>query len=77
MPCALDLCEFYARHCFDVATGTDKDWANDTAVKDLSTALSLPAELLVHQLLRGIYEDPHTQFLIRVWLGPAKTSNSM
>src|SRR6185503_10937500 len=31
MPCALDLCEFYAAHCYDVATGLPKDWANNDA----------------------------------------------
>ena len=82
MPCALDLCEFYARHCFDVDNNKERDWANAQAVKDLAAALStkedvmLP-ELLVHQLLLGIFEDPHSQFLIRVWNGPAKTSNAM
>jgi hypothetical protein len=71
MPCALDLSEFYARHCYDVAKGLPKPWADDPAVQALATKLGVPADFIVDQTLRSVFEDPHTQFLIRVWYGPA------
>jgi hypothetical protein len=77
MPCALDICEFYTRNCFDIATGQDKDWRNNQAVKDLSAKLDIPMENLVPQLLRSIFDDPHTQFLVRVWYGPATNPNEL
>jgi hypothetical protein len=71
MPCALDLCEFYARHCYDVDQKQAKAWATDPAVTEVATKLAIPATFVVDQILRSVYEDPHTQFLIRVWYGPA------
>jgi hypothetical protein len=71
MPCALDMCEFYARHCWDVVRGARKPWQTDAAVQALAATLSIPADFLVDQVLRDVFEDPHTKFLIRVWYGPA------
>ena len=71
MPCALDMCEFYARHCYDVAASLPRPWATDPAVQALATKLAVPADFVVDQTLRSVFEDPHTQFLIRVWYGPA------
>jgi hypothetical protein len=77
MPCALDLCEFYAQHCYDVATNKEKDWTNDQAVKDLSAGLKLAPSLLVGQMLKSVFEDPQCQFLIRVWYGPATSPEAL
>jgi hypothetical protein len=68
MPCALDVREFYLAHCFDLATGKEKDWRNAPAVKGLADKLDIPLEILP-QLLRSIHEDPHVQFLARAWYG--------
>ncbi len=72
MPCALDLCEFYTTHCFDVEQNKEKDWRNDQAVKDLSTILDIPIEILVSQPLKSIFKDPYTEFLVHVWYEPDK-----
>ena len=48
-----------------------KPWATDPAVQALATKLAVPADFVVDQTLRSVFEDPHTQFLIRVWYGPA------
>jgi hypothetical protein len=77
MPCALDLCEFYARHCFDVDTKQPRAWQGDAAVQALASHLGIPAEFLVDQILRSVFEDPHTQFLIRVWYGPATVHTAL
>jgi len=78
MPCALDICEFYTTHCFDLATGQyQNNWRNDQAVKDLAAKLEISIDILVPQLLKSVFQDPHTQFLIRVWYGPAKSESSL
>lgn len=71
MPCALDVCEFYAEHCWDVATGRARPWQHDPAVLELEKELKVPKELLVNHMLKNIYTDPHTKFLVRAWYGPA------
>lgn len=78
MPCALDICEFYARHCWDVALNDYKPtWKTDPAVQALATKLEVPDEIVVKQILRGIFEDPYTQFLVRVWFGPARRRDAL
>lgn len=78
LPCALDVCEFYARHCWDVAQrGPKQGWETDPAVVDLANKLGLPPVFLVQQILRSIFEDPHTQFLIRVWFGQPKRQDDL
>ncbi|HEY8153696.1 MAG TPA: hypothetical protein VII72_06160 [Myxococcota bacterium] len=77
MPCALDMCEFYARHCWDVVGGTSKPWEINAAVLALAHKLEIPAVILVEQILRNVFEDPHTQFLVRVWHGPATSETTL
>jgi hypothetical protein len=78
IPCALDACEFFRVHCWDVSKGEYRQgWKEDQAVKDLSVRLDVPVELLVQQMLNSIFFDPHTQFLIRVWFGPATSENDI
>ena len=70
MPCALDVHEFYLRHIFDKKAGTDRDWRADSAVKDLSSRLEIPMEILP-QLLRSVSTDPQVEFVARAWYGSA------
>jgi hypothetical protein len=77
IPCALDMCEFYARYCWDVAQGTSKPWQSEPAVRALAAKLEIPPEFLVDQILRSVFEDPHTKFLIRVWYGPATPETAL
>lgn len=78
MPCALDLCEFFVRHCWDVAQNDYRPtWSTEPAVLDLAARLNLSVDSLVNQVLRSVFEDPHTRFLVRVWFGPAKSVQSI
>jgi hypothetical protein len=81
MPCALDACEFYTKHCYNLAAEKEadkqRDWRNDPAVKELAARLGVSAEILVPQMLNSLFADPHTQFLIRVWFGPATARDQM
>ena len=77
MPCALDVCNFYTTHCWDIVK--DEERANcreSAAVKDLSDKLKMSPEFLV-QMLGHIFLDPHTKFLIRAWFGPATKESEM
>jgi len=66
MPCAVDLCEFYTRHFFDVVEEKAKEkWQDEPAIKDLADELKLKANLL-YQPFTSLYEDPNAKFLIGV-----------
>lgn len=76
MPRALNLWEFYVRYCFDAAADRERlagVWVDIQAVKDLSVAAKIPIQTVFGQLRHFIFEDPHCQFFIRVWDGPAKS----
>jgi hypothetical protein len=72
MPCALDVCAFYVKHCWDLRNGTEKDWEKSPAVLALAEQLKVPVAILVPGMLTNVFFDPHTQFLIRAWFGPAE-----
>jgi hypothetical protein len=52
-------------------------WRTDPAVIALAAKLDVPADILLSQTFRSIYSDSHTQFLIRVWYGPATSPDQM
>jgi len=66
IPCALDLCEFYEKHCMDPATGKPKSCDEDNAVKDLAAKLDIPATILPERLC-SLCIDPHLRFLAACW----------
>ena len=76
-PTDVDLCEFYASHCYDVSRRSPKSWTADPAVQALAAKLNVPADFIVDQTLRSVFEDQHTQFLIRVWYGPATAESDL
>jgi hypothetical protein len=70
-PCALDVSEFYERHAKSPETSDPRhDAASDPSVGKLAEALSLQPVLLV-ELLRSVYTDPHVRFLNAAWYGDA------
>lgn len=89
-PCALDLCEFYTIRCDGLRNAYPKSngltpstlteaevAAHAAAVTALAKKLDVPESLLTDHMLRSIFSDPHTQFLIRVWFGPAESEKDM
>jgi hypothetical protein len=66
MPCALDLCEFYEKHCLDKETRASKDCRDDPAVVDLANKLEIPASILPERL-EALYSDSHVRFLDTCW----------
>lgn len=65
IPCALDLCEVYRRHCLDQC-GAERECLQDAALQRLGTALDIPSELLPERM-RAVHDDPHVQFLRACW----------
>lgn len=66
IPCALDAVEFFDAHFANKPDGTPRDWQNDPAVLALAEKSGLPAPLLREVFVR-VREDPHVQFLGKVW----------
>jgi hypothetical protein len=66
IPCALDICEFYKHHCFDVETKHKKNCSHDPVVLAVADELKIPA-LLLPERLNAIYVDPHVRFLAACW----------
>ena len=69
-PCALDLSEFFKRHCWDAKAREIKDCSQDVAVKDLAAKLEIPASILPERIY-ALFTDPHVQFLDATWYSDA------
>jgi hypothetical protein len=66
VPCALDAYEFYEAHCLDPGTKKPLSGASDPALKALASGLQIDPVLLV-EILREVYVDPHVKFLNAIW----------
>jgi hypothetical protein len=64
VPCSLDAYEFYEAHCWDPAAQCPKGC--DEAVVALASGLQIAPVLLI-EILREVYVDPHVRFLNAIW----------
>jgi hypothetical protein len=71
VPCSLDAYEFYEAHCWDPAARCPR--ACDEAVVALASGLGIAPVLLI-EILREVYVDPHVRFLNAIWYSKGEES---